>query len=122
MNCVYSMGSIGLDGKPVKRTKQNYPYNYDTFIVWKSDKYLPDNKNKTVYSDRLHQWDWKKYNKCCTEIWGNESQYFDDREPEEIERFLSIYLNKKLTLLYITEGCNQSNGFPLWSFVYKEVE
>lgn len=85
--------SIDAEETIIKRNKFNYQYNYDSFIIWINKNIECDN---TVYSDRLLQWNYYKYNKYCKEIWNNESQYFYNREPKEIEKFLCLYLGKKL--------------------------
>ena len=50
---------VGDDGKPVKNTKINAPYNYDDFILWDdgSGDGNPENfKNHSgAYSDRMMQ-------------------------------------------------------------------
>lgn len=47
---------------------------------------------------------------------GDRGQYFNNRKPEEIEKFLSQYLTNRIKLTAIMEGCNVSNGFPYWIF------
>jgi len=77
----------------------------------------------SVYSDRMIGWSMDKYNKCCMEVWGDQGQYFyDDRKPNEVERFLQLYIGKdNIRLCGIIRYENQSNGFPYWQFSYKEV-
>lgn len=117
-----SMGyGVGLDGEPVERNRLDYPYSYSTFVLWRSDLEVDVNKTTTVYSDRLYTWDWIKFNSCCKKIWGNESQCFDNRCSNDIERFLCMYLNKKVRLHMIAQGCNHSSGAPLWLFNYEDV-
>jgi hypothetical protein len=106
---------IGIDGKPVTRTKNEYPYSYDPFVVWEDNH----GKSSVVYSDRLYQWDYEKYNKCCQKVWNNEGQYFSQRQPQDIEKFLTLYFNKPIKLTLIMEGCNVSNGYPYWIFGYE---
>lgn len=114
---------FGLDaftGEPITRTKASHPYSYQPFEVWRSDKEQGDSG---VYSDRLYQWDSQKFNACCREVWGNEGQYFDDRSPEDIERFLQLYFDKPgIRLTRIVECCNQSSGYPLWYFNYRNQQ
>ena len=77
--------------------------------------------NSSVYSDRMWQWNPKKFDSSCKQIFGNCSQYFyENRTPEQIEKFLRIYLKKKITLVRITRHKNVSNGYPLWLFDYHE--
>jgi len=93
-------------------------------LVWVLDiKYIKNPEKhgncSAVYSDRLWDWDFKKYNRCCKEVWNNEGQYFSNRSPESIERFLRLYNDKPdLKLVKISEGCNVGNGYPYWIFWY----
>lgn len=32
--------------------------------------------NNTVYSDRLYQWDYKKYNELCRKHWGENTEEY----------------------------------------------
>lgn len=108
---------IDLDGKPVSKTKEECPYSYSPYVIWKNE--YTQKQSCTVYSDRLIQWDYNKYNECCRNVWGNEEQYFDGRNPKDIEKFLSMYFNKEIKLTAIMEGCNVSNGYPYWIFFYE---
>lgn len=108
---------VDLNGNPISRTKQEYPYSYDPFVVWKRDYHK--GKGHTVYSDRLIQWDYNKFNKCCQQVWNNTGQYFDNRKPNDIEKFLSKYFDKEIKLTAIMEGCNISSGYPYWIFFYE---
>ena len=110
---------VDLYGEPVERTKDDYPYSYDPFLVWSNGEIGDD--VKTVYSDRLYQWDSSKFESVSNKIWGKYSQYFDDKEPHEIEAFLSEYMDKKIRLVAIMECCNHSSGFPYWRFCYREI-
>lgn len=105
------------------RTKDEYRYNYDPFLVWaKKDSYIRNTEGShAVYSDRLLQWDYTKYNKCRREVFGNEYQTFSGDSPDQIEKFLRLYNdNPKLELIKIAEGCNVGNGYPYWMFWYKD--
>lgn len=111
---------LGLDGKPVERGPNEYPYSYDPFVVFKSTTF--DKSDSYVYSDRMMQWDRDKFAKACEEVWNNTGQMFHSRTPEEIERFLSIYFDKEVELTLIMECCNVSNGYPYWMFALKYKE
>lgn len=77
--------------------------------------------NDSVYSDRMFGWDHEKYNECCRKVWGDEGQlFYDDRRPEEVERFLRLYTgDDTLVLCRIIRYENQSTGYPYWRFDYK---
>jgi hypothetical protein len=101
------------------KSRHEYPYSYSPRILFGNE----DKVSGSVYSDRLYQWDSKKYDSLCEKHWGNRGQHFAERctEPKKIEEFLSDYLGKKITLTMVVEWCNVSNGYPLWSLHYVEV-
>ncbi len=110
-------GYIDENGRPVERTPHTHPYNYDSFLMWRG---LPNKgANSSIYSDRLLQWDWDKHNELCRKHFGDEGQYWNDRDPEKIEAFLQDWCDDpRLKLHYIMQCCNQSSGYPLWCFVF----
>ena len=107
-----------LNDKPIKYNPIDYPYQYNSYVIWKED-YNPD-KSQVVYSDRLFMWDSDKYNRCCQDVFGNIGQSFADREPIKINQFLNKYFDKQIKLTAILKGCNWSSGYPIWEFVYEE--
>lgn len=118
---------VGLDGEPVTKSKYDFPYSYDCHVIWQDDHYplghnfLFRNGHNFLYSDRMLQWDFGKFNRCAEEVWGNSGQLFSSRKPAEIERFLQMYLgNPDIQLLVIGEGANPSSGYPYWVFGYKQ--
>lgn len=109
-------------GGPVKKTKDEYRYSYDPFVIWRGNGFDKDKNYLGDYSDRLFQWNSDRYNECCEQVWGNKGQYFDCRTPEEIQKFLQLYYGDDNLVLYqIVEGCNQGNGYPYWIFYTKEL-
>lgn len=112
---------VDLNGKPIERTPFSHPYNYDEYVIWK-DKIFNEDKHSAVYSDRLYQWDYEKYDKCCQEVFKNKGQAFYQREPKEIEKFLKMYFEKEIKLTAVAQGCNQATGYPYWVFFYEENE
>ncbi len=110
---------VDENGKPVKRTRDEYPYNYDGYVTWRGGE--NSEMKCTAYSDRLHQEDSKKYDKLCMKHFGNKSQFFSGREPKQIESFLQDWLNdKSVKLILIMEYCNKSSGNPYWRFEYNQ--
>ena len=112
---------LDLNGNIVKRTPFTHPYNYDEFVVWKKEGANDIERDSAVYSDRLWEWDHEKYNKFCQEVFGDKGQQFNSRNPDGIEKFLSLYFEKEVMLTAIVQGCNQSSGFPYWIFFYREI-
>lgn len=106
-----------LEGNPVERPRSKYPYSYSPYVTHRNG----DNSEieTTVYSDRLFQWDFKKYNKYCKKHFGNTGQDFSNRNPYKIQQFLRDYINNQnLILIVIQQGANMSNGYPYWIFHY----
>lgn len=110
---------VDLDGKPVRKTPFSNPYNFDDYVEWKGNYRRGD---AAVYSDRLWQWDTAKYKECYQDVFGSEGQKFSGRNPSGIEKFLSLYFGKNVTLTAILQGCNVSSGFPYWVFYYREAK
>lgn len=107
-------------GRVVKRTKQTHPYSYDGFVVYRGG----DNSesNWSFYSDRLIQEDYKKYTRLSEKHFGDCGQYFYERNPKEIEEFLSDWIGRKGKLILVMEYCNMSSGYPTWRFEFKTEE
>lgn len=116
MHLYYKEIKIGIDGKPVEKTRATNPYNYDTFIMWGD---LNAETNCGVYSDRLMQMDFKKHDECLMKVFGDKGQLWSYREPKKIEKFLQLFFDDdSIQLKKIYEGCNSSNGYPYWFFGY----
>lgn len=111
---------IGIDGKPVERTPDEYPYSYDTFFVYKAAEI--GDLGEGVYSDRMKIWDENKYKEATTAVWPEkpDRQFFYHCTPREIQKFLCLYLEKEVTLTAVLEGCNRYSGYHYWLFCYKE--
>ena len=109
-----------IHGQPIEKTQRDYPYSYDAYCVYKSDNWSP--MDDVCYSDRLMQWDYDKFTDCMKEVWGERAgQYFDNKEPEDIQKFLRWYYSRNVVLTGIEKGYNVGNGYPYWIFYYKDV-
>lgn len=108
---------VDLDGNPVERSRASHPYPYSPYVMYRNGG---NEEIKTcVYSDRLFQWDSKKYNELCEKHFGNTGQHFSSRSPDTIEKFLKDYMDdQSLKLIVIQEGANMSSGYPYWVFHY----
>lgn len=108
---------VDIDGKPVEKTKSEAPYSYSFHVVHRDGP--NENFNSMVYSDRMRQWDFSKYERCCREAFSRKGQNFSIQHPKEVERFLQLYFEDfSIKLIVIMEGCNVSSGYPLWTFHY----
>lgn len=115
--CFGVVNYVDWDGNPIERTPDNYRYSYDAYVISKkADKY-----QHAAYSDRLSEWDYTKYRNLCKKHFGNESDYWDGRSSEKIEKFLRDYYNsQKIELVGIMKGCDVSNGYPYWIFMFND--
>lgn len=111
---------VNLKGYEIKRTPITHPYSYDEFVIYKKD--YDENNHNAVYSDRMILWDFDKFEKCCQNVFGNTGQYFNNRTPEDINKFLNLYFGKQTKLTAILEGCNKANGYPYWVFIYEDIK
>lgn len=117
MNDTYFYSPVDLHGNPVLRTKSTHPYSYDSHVIYRNGE--NSQIKASVYSDRLFQWDPDKYDSLCVKHFGDEGQYFNNREPDAIQEFLREYTGREtLELIAIEEGANVSNGYPYWVFHY----
>jgi hypothetical protein len=95
------------------KTKADYPYSYDPFFIYFNEKAKGKDAG-CVYTDRLKQWDWDKYQRLCEKHFGNKSDYWHDRPADKIQAFLCDYLDKEIVLVANIQYVNLGNGYPLW--------
>lgn len=116
---LYSFGCqyVDWEGNPVERTPDEYRYSYDPYVIEKRK----DDFQHCIYSDRLLQWDFAKHDRLCEKHFGNKGQLWNNRSFDKIEAFLrDWHENPNLRLVGVMEGCNVSNGFPYWVFMYDD--
>ncbi|MEK2647420.1 hypothetical protein [Bdellovibrio sp. BCCA] len=97
------------------RSKWEYPYSYDPFVIWRSGTQAAQH---TAYSDRLQRED--AFNEAAKVVMGNQSLAFGtDMDPEIIEKVMQMYLKKpSLKIIRVVEYCNPSSGSPYWRLDY----
>lgn len=115
--CSYAY--LNLNGNIVKNSPISNPYNFDEYVQWRGNY---NEYDSAVYSDRLYQWDPKKYKSCYIEIFKNEGQIFYDKNPKEVNKFMNMYFGKDVELTAILCGCNNISGYPYWIFLYRELK
>lgn len=74
-----------------------------------------------VYTDRLYQWDHKKYDALRKKHFNDISQYWSGANPSTVSAFLSDYFGKPVKVQAIAHQENRSNGYPVWIIWYKET-
>lgn len=108
-----------LYGNPVERTPFSHPYDFDQHAIWISEDFDKTKVYSADYSDRMMEWDREKFASCTKEVFGNQKQYFDDRDPRDVEKFLIKYFGYDLKLIAIEKCCNFSTCYPIWIFHYE---
>lgn len=74
-----------------------------------------------MYSDRMMQWDFKKYNNSRRRHFGDESQCWFSPDMIKTKLFLEDYLEDEINGFRVVRFTNVSNGNPLWRFdTYKK--
>lgn len=111
----------------------SYPttFNKDSIININPHYSDPDFQNKEqtifgekeknlhyVYSDRLHQWDYKKH-ELAKRIADKKGKF---RTCTYYEIYLSEYYNKSIEIKHIIAGVNRASGYPYLVFGYIEKE
>ena len=119
-NPVFIFHNRDIDGKIVERSMQDYPYSFTNTAVWKGDNY--QKTTDFVCSDRLRGWDPEKFDQACKEVFGDKSQVFYKRSPEDIEKFLKKAIGIDLELTGIEIACNATNGYPYWVFYFAKIK
>lgn len=110
-----------LYGNSVERTPYTHPYNFDQHVIWKSEDFDKTKVYSAEYSDRMLEWNREKFARCTQEVFKNQSQYFDNRKPKDIEKFLIKYFEHNLKLVAIEKCCNFSTGYPIWIFYFEDL-
>lgn len=109
----------GVDPSTIK-TKFSNPYDYDPIVQFIGGK---NEANATIYSDHLYHWDAEKHDALSQKHFGNDRQYWDDRDGKKIQAFVRDWCNDQaLELTRVTEYCNVSTDFPTWRLDYYQGE
>ena len=98
-HCYYSVGAEIVDGKTPE------------YIVIGAQE-----PNSSMYADRMGQWDYEKYKQSKLKIFGDVSDYFENRTLEQIEKFICEYLGKDVELYSMIISENVSSGYPVYCF------
>lgn len=98
-------------------SREDHPWSYSPIIIFGRDEGL-----SCIYSDRIEQWDEKLTKALYAKHMGkNFHGNYAFATPAQIQEFLRERLNKpKLVLKTVVEWCNQSTGYPYWSFHFTD--
>ena len=84
-------------------------------------KDLPHDKVDTVYLDKLKEWNSEKYNKASQAIGTNNLYRANGKTVKEIEKFLSVYMDKPCKLLSAGENLGY-NGYHYTYLTYQTLD
>lgn len=76
--------------------------------------------DRTIYTDRLYQWDHEKHDRLCKKHFGDTGQVWRYRDPEAIEAFLCDWLDKEVEIVTIEPQIHQARGYKLCRIDYTE--
>ena len=104
-----------LDGNIVKVNPMEQPYNYDTYVIYKSPFFRktdteycfgsgPENSKETV----------KALNKMGLKRYGASYERLCCENPQQVETFLSIIMKRDVKCTAITKGC-YGDGNPRYT-------
>lgn len=109
-------------GRPYKpevypyRSQFKHPYSYSPIIIWANKL---DATAKVAISRELYRGkNYGRAEKMCQRYFGDQGQYFNNRDPVLIQKWLAAMLKKRIELHMIVEFCNEQNGYPYWEFHY----
>lgn len=99
------------------RDRESYPYSYSFFISKGPIKNFSGDDISGAYDDRMRGWD----HDAWIAAWdAMPAKRYRDLSMEDLSKFLTVYFKRKVTCLQLLEGCNVSNGYPIYYFVWRE--
>jgi hypothetical protein len=102
-----------------ERTPFTHPYSYDEFIIYDDTDGIDRSQIHANYSDRLYQWDYRKFDMAMKQTTGDTRQRFSGLSVEQLSKFLQLYHDDtSIRCVKLVQGCNQSNGYPYWILFY----
>lgn len=119
----YSISGVDINGRPVERSKQDYPYSYSSYVVYRNG--TNEETNGSAYTDRIWQWD----HDLSTRLWEKHAgkrvspHDLSRVSPKVMEAFLrERFDHPKLTIVVMMDGCNQSSGYEVGYVSWKTNE
>lgn len=109
---------VDIFGNPVERSREKFPYSYDPVVIFKLACFKKEDTSH--YSDRIDgtYFTCEERDKALKKIgkkqFGDESERFSWRNPCDVERYLSILMEKNVKVTAITEGANPTTGNLYW--------
>lgn len=99
------------------RSREEYPYGYSFFVTHGPMCKIEGEDLGGAYSDRMASWDREAWEDAWAAM--NGKNRFNYLTLADLSRFLTRYNRRETECLQALEGCNVSNGYPLWYFVWR---
>lgn len=97
-----------------QRTREQYPYSYDAHYKWRDfDKDNPPEGMDCIYSDRMMQWDYEKYEAARQKV---DAGWIENISREKAEGIIDAYYDGKYKCVGFAACCNVSNGYGIGIF------
>lgn len=103
-----------------RRTPVEYPYSYDAHYTWcEFDKENAPKNHDCSYSDRMRDWDPKKYEEARLASGGG---WIENISEDQAKKFVEVYWGGTRKCIGFAKCCNVSNGYGLGIFFTVPVE
>ena len=109
---------INLDGNEIVKKPYAHPYDFDEYIQWIDSDFFEDS-NYMINTNDLYSRDPNRYNTDCYFVWQNTDSSFEDRTPNEIENFLSVYFNVPVEVMAINKYYDTNKKCVSWNIYYR---
>ncbi|MBO9428818.1 hypothetical protein [Sulfitobacter sp. R18_1] len=106
-----------FDDGQEKRNPDEYRYSFDPYYLWRDFNKERMDGIDSVYSDRMREWDPKKYEAACKK---SKFRGIDSCTKTQAKAFIEAYYDDKYECVGVGRACNVSNGYPLGLFFLKE--
>ena len=106
-----------IDGTPVERSINQYPYSYTRFCIY-NNGWRPG--DSVAWSDRLSQ-QYVTYRELKKNYLGDGDCY-SSYDPKAIEVFLCALFGYDIILTGIEQECNALTGYPYWLFYFRKKD
>lgn len=107
-----------LEGNIVERNPIEYPFSYEPYVLFKSLDY--QKTDREFCSDLVEHFNFTEQeidsalNQMGFKNSGTSEKRISWKNPQQVERLMSILLKKNVKCTAIMEVCNCDHGYPYW--------
>ncbi len=110
------------------RTPEKHPYGFDAHYLWRlfDKNVFPTGTRTTIYTDRMHEWDAKKYAAAIdpnSMEFGKLSKGFSvfQAYAPDAQIVVKRYFGENVACVGFAIACNVSNGYPYGIFILEDL-